>query len=387
MGFRMKCFSDCSGHGVCVDSLCKCDQGWSGYDCSDPAGFMYVVSPHAALGLARMRAKHTGSDPSYHSEYAFFERLMQDGAIRTTRPCDASLVYVPTWIYYQVNNVAFATEHQRVLDSFLRRTDEVYAKTPTERRVFFFSGDKGACGASPGPIYISHWGLRVPRDSMVETDKFHPTGKTDHPTRYVPCADERHIVVPMVLWMRKKKPTETPASYSCDLFFSGSITRGPLYSQGIRRRVYERWKDEPRMCLVNGRAPQSYFTTSRFCLAASGDGFGNRLFQSVSHGCLPLIMQPNVTLPYEELIPYKEFSLHLRGEDIEDLPRLISEVTPHQHARMRQRLFHWRPAFDWRRSGQAYTFLRYALCLRAGVAHCASLVPDLLRVNASASRP
>ena len=347
---------------------------------------MYVVSPHADMGLARARKMHPRSDSIYHSEYVFFERLMKDGAIRTTRPCDASLVYVPTWIYYQVNNVAFAETHHRVLDNILRRTDQAYAKTPPERRVFFFSGDKGACGAPAGPIYISHWGLRVPWDSMVETGKFRPTGRTDQPTHNVPCADERHIVVPMVLRM-PKMPLKTPAHYLCDLFFSGSITRGPLYSQGIRRRVYERWKDEPRMCLMKGFASQSYFITSRFCLVASGDGFGSRLFHSVAHGCLTLIIQPNVTLPYEELIPYKEFSLHLRGEDIEDLPRLISEVTPHQHALMRQRLIHWRPAFDWKKSGQAYAFLRYTLCLRAGVAHCAGLAPNLLRVNASASRP
>ena len=71
---------------------------------------------------------------------------------------------------------------------------------------------------------------------MVETGKFRPNGRMDHPRCNVPCADKCHIVVPMVLQMQKE-PIETPANYLCDLFFSGSVTRGPLYSQGIRQRV------------------------------------------------------------------------------------------------------------------------------------------------------
>ena len=48
---------------------------------------------------------------------------------------------------------------------------------------------------------------------------------------------------------------------------------------------------------------------SVFCLAPSGWGWGWRLTLAMITQCVPVIIQPNVTQPYEELIPYASFSL------------------------------------------------------------------------------
>ena len=376
----MACYNGCGGHGRCTDAnVCACDASWKGYDCTESNGFMFIFSPSADMGLKRARERHASSDPIYHSEYLFFERAMRDGQLRTLDAHSAALSYVPTWIYYQVNNIAFATQ---AYQSLTRHMSGSYASewksTKPEQRVFFFSGDKGACGAPPGPLYISHWGLRVPWRHMSNPHDYKPGayGNGNGPS---PCADARHIVVPMVFrqgYAQLPAPAEPP--YRCVLFFSGSITRREGYSQGVRKLVWDATRNATEdMCVLRGHVSSEYFRRSKFCLAASGDGFGSRLFRAAFHGCVPVFIQPSVTKPFEDLLPYDRFSLDVATRDIPRLRDILLAVSPERHREMRREWQRWRPALSWH--DQAYEFTRYALCLRARTVRCDHLVPALLK--------
>ena len=49
---------------------------------------------------------------------------------------------------------------------------------------------------------------------------------------------------------------------------------------------------------------------SKFCLAPSGMGFSTRSYESIAQGCVPLVIQPGVILPFEfDLLPYHRFAL------------------------------------------------------------------------------
>lgn len=368
-----ECFNECTSHGRCARGICVCDEGWRGYDCRETTrGFLYLLSPPASKGLERMRSMHARSDPIYHSEYFFFHWFVRDPWLRSADRSTARLVYIPAWTYYQLNNVAFGDRSLADLEKYV----DTHHNVSRRQRVYFLSGDKGACRAKSGPVFLSHWGLRVPWEHMLEPSRYTRTTSTP------PCADARHVVVPMYFDYRKAATTvDRRTTFRCELAFGGSRQlrwTGPSYSQGVRQLVFDTHQTTPGFC-VRRRVTTEEVRESKFCLVVSGDGFGSRLFHALRNLCVPLIIQPNVSLPFEPLIPYGEFSVRLEKRQIGDLPSLVRRYTADQIYAMRQRLLYWRPAFDWR--ADAYAFTRYLLCLRAfdqRAVSCAHLRPSLL---------
>ena len=122
-------------------------------------------------------------------------------------------------------------------------------------------------------------------------------------------------------------------------------------------------------CLFK-RAPNTYFSRSRFCLISSGNGFGSRLYHAMNYNCVPVIIQPAVMQPFEGIVPYERFSLRFSHADIPRLHTLLRNVSAEAHWQMRRQLAIWRHALDW--NELAYDFVKYELCLRAGL-DCSSL--------------
>ena len=50
------------------------------------------------------------------------------------------------------------------------------------------------------------------------------------------------------------------------------------------------------------------------------------------YGCVPLIIQPNVTQPLEDILPYETFSLRVGLDDVPRLPEILGAVSRSQHA-------------------------------------------------------
>ena len=96
-------------------------------------------------------------------------------------------------------------------------------------------------------------------------------------------------------------------------------------------------------------------------------------------GCVPLIIQPGVRQPLEDVLPYDSFALRVGADAVPRLHTLLASVSDADHARMRERAKHYGRAFDWVSSGGlAYAFTRYSLCLRAGRESCEALRPAIL---------
>jgi hypothetical protein len=66
---------------------------------------------------------------------------------------------------------------------------------------------------------------------------------------------------------------------------------------------------------------------SKFCLAPTGAGWGIRIMEVILMGCLPVIIQDNVTQPLEEVIPYEKFSVRVAEADMERLPQILEAIT------------------------------------------------------------
>jgi hypothetical protein len=78
-------------------------------------------------------------------------------------------------------------------------------------------------------------------------------------------------------------------------FFAGQATWGQSkYSNGVRERVFDLLSHEPDFKI--GRwGTNADMATSVFCLAPSGLAFGDRFFIVMLYGCIPVIIQDNIT--------------------------------------------------------------------------------------------
>lgn len=185
-------------------------------------------------------------------------------------------------------------------------------------------------------------------------------------------------------------------AWRCELFFAGAMraeqkaaksswcddgARGGVrcYSQGVRAAVYAHHANRSRFCIAN-RLPSEYATQARFCLAPSGEGFGDRLSASILAGCVPLIIQPSVHQPYDDVLPYERFTLRVGADAIPRLHHILAAVNEPQHAALLRGVRRFASAFEWRaeRGGRAYELARYSLCLRAGAPTCQYLRPTAL---------
>eukprot|EP00854_Cymbomonas_tetramitiformis_P028568 gene28568-35431_t len=51
------------------------------------------------------------------------------------------------------------------------------------------------------------------------------------------------------------------------------------------------------------------YLTSKFCLAPSGQGWGIRAVIAIFYGCIPVVIQDHISMPYDEYLPWDQFSI------------------------------------------------------------------------------
>ena len=422
------CFGGCSGHGRCSQGLCVCAPGWRGLDCAEDArtadgasssdsgcaapGFVYVFDPPPSLGLEHMaRRQYLGS--LYDNEPHFLRKLLAAKCVRTTDPARARLFYVPTFAYALWGNVADALQDQWTMGrlaawlhnqpafrGLLHSTDDGGMAAALSRLMFFFSADRGACFAAqldrPRPTFLVNFGLQVPmtRFSIPETY----TGCKNSPRCSVKRSEQPCFVpgrdVPLPPYHAWTPLSDLPArsrsAWLCELFFAGQKRawwgqqyRGMTYSQGVRQAAFAHYANRTGWCVsrwVTKVLSVQRWQRSRFCLAPTGGGFGDRLTQAMRYGCVPLIIQPNVTQPLEDILPYETFSLRVGLDDVPRLPEILGAVSRSQHASLLRGVRHYSPLFNWHTThGQAFDAVAYTLCRRANRPACGHLAPLALR--------
>ena len=328
------------------------------------------------------------------------------------------------------------------LVKILRDVDPLFNHTwsrNTSSHVFFFVNDKGACAVDRGPIFVTYWGLTVPYKFMVVPNRWKLTfGKSRlagfglglEKESSVPCADENDIIVPPVRTATYNSSfpdllflDSSHTASECTLFFAGPVAKGgsvcpssctaevdpevpcakaermcclgkpPMdprvanasrcYGQDVRGELFAHHENRTGFCITRRLPPKDVprmVAHARFCLAPSGEGFGCRLPEyMIRGGCIPIIIQPSVIQPFADVLPYHQFSLRFRFEDIPNLHTLLAAITPERYAALKRGLHRYAEAFDWlTHRGLAYEYTRYSLCLRAG-GPCKHLKPGAPR--------
>ena len=405
---------------------------------------MYVHSPPASNGLERARRREQQHlDPNYMAESYFTERLMSDFSLRTLDPAKALLFYTPTWVVAEKSNTVYGKgvqHYQSLIDSLA--ADPIFSlawRANRSRHLFWAGGDFGACmWPRDGPMFMTHWGLTTPWRAMVMPHLWRSGGLASVRATETPCTDERDFIIPPSVRAPSLPSIGDDGSASrgvdyhamdhasgrkqwrCELFFAGAIRSKSknqrsstcddgaggsvlCYSQGVRAAIFAHHASRKGFCVAE-RLSSKLLAQSRFCLAPSGEGFGDRLSLVLLSGCVPLIIQPAVRLPFEDLLPYDSFAVRVGTDAVPRLHTLLESISDAEHARMRMRVRRYAKVFNWFNvssdgqlsnsgngagGGLAYDVTRYSLCLRAKqqASSCDELRPSLLspRVDGSGS--
>lgn len=221
--------------------------------------------------------------------------------------------------------------------------------------IWFFSWDEGACYA-PKEIWNSmmlvHWGNTNAKHNHSTTaywadnwDKISTHRRGIHP-----CFDpDKDLVLPAwkvpdanVLtskfwaWPREKRKTL--------FFFNGNL--GPAYpngrpedsySMGIRQKLAAEFGSSPNKdgklgkqhaedVIVTPLRSDNYhadIASSVFCGVLPGDGWSGRMEDSVLQGCIPVVIQDGIFLPYENVLNYDSFAVRIPEDEIPNMIKIL----------------------------------------------------------------
>ncbi|CAK9877018.1 unnamed protein product [Sphagnum jensenii] len=313
------------------------------------------------------------SDQLYGAEIALYESLLASEH-RTTNGNEADFFYVPVLSACAITQ-ADAAPHMDIQREYMglrqyyagdfnkraymhiRDNFPFWNRTSGHDHIWFFSWDEGAC-AAPKEIWNStilvHWGNTNSKHKGSTTaylaDNWNDIPKEwrgDHPC-YDPLKD---IVLPSwkvpdpypileKFWARPQE--ERPTLF----YFNGNLGEAyggrpeATYSMGIRQKLASEFGSKPNKAGKLGRqATQDVLvlaertpdyrldlSKSRFCGVFPGDGWSGRLEDSVLHGCIPVIIQDGIHLPFENVLHYDSFSVRIAEEKLPNLVSILQAI-------------------------------------------------------------
>ena len=367
------CLMGCTGRGTCARGVCICNPGWFGMACTEKLSDDKHQRTKLAIHVMELPTEQSiawaiDSDindmgvrwDSPRADMQFLRHLLQDNVTRVPSPEQANLIYVPTFSSV-VCQVGGKQNVQRI-SSLISAVNGTNAWQRNNGRNFVFAAacDMGACSFTPEMrrvIIMTEYGL-----VREETRN----GGDPESTCFV---RDRGVVLPP----DEQAPAFTSAvatsieAYShnssrpCLFFFHGTIGKIPKtipepnvpggYSQGVRWRVAKAVQGAPDALVTESTSEKHRLEGLRlsvFCLAPSGHGYGVRLSSSILNGCIPVIIQPSVAMPCDDVLPYPEFSVRLQFSEIPRIMDILRAISPSEVTSMQHKLKHYHPSFIWR---------------------------------------
>ena len=121
------------------------------------------------------------------------------------------------------------------------------------------------------------------------------------------------------------------------------------------------WRTVRKCCLFdfsdlsNGRnAPASSiknYLSSQFCFALGGDTpYSKRLYDAIVGGCIPILLETRMVLPYSEILQWNKFSVRFNIDvqsDVDSIVPYLSSLSEEKVLQMQIELFRVRSYFTY----------------------------------------
>lgn len=165
-------------------------------------------------------------------------------------------------------------------------------------------------------------------------------------------------ILPFITFVSK---TKIDSKRTISVFVAMSTSRMPKSSSNLRKDITKIMKNIKNSEKVNisRTSPKSLRSaiaklekkmgSSNFCIVPPGDAqTSKRLFDAISHLCVPIIVADKITLPYDgTLVDYSEISIQVPSDQIEKLPEIIENFDDNKLKEMREKLLRVREIFTW----------------------------------------
>ena len=263
---------------------------------------------------------------------------------------------------------SLSLEEEKENNENINNSSGIGASVDLSDHIFITPYDEGACYLPKelaDAVFITHWGNRGSAHHRSTTgfgndnwdklaDPKGPLGNVIGDWRcYNPAKD---IVVPpwnrMKPFMDHAKPEKWTRGLRPNLFFfAGDLGTAegiplsgphqmPFYSMGIRQRVTKVLRDRrDEGFFIAGNIPDYEYRVqmSTFCGVFPGDGWSGGILTYVRHGCIPVIIQDGVDMPFEYVGPgtqgearpvldYTQFAIRIAESDIEQIDEALKSI-------------------------------------------------------------
>ncbi|KAL8554906.1 hypothetical protein ACS0TY_002909 [Phlomoides rotata] len=139
-----------------------------------------------------------------------------------------------------------------------------------------------------------------------------------------------------------------------------------------RKRMVDIWGDDVDLNIQNttvhvqGRMKNVY--RAKFCICPVGSRITNsRITLAIHHGCVPVIIDDYLDLPFHDILDWEKFSVVLRERDVFVLKGILSIIGADDYTRMYTNLMEVKKHFEWNTPPvkyDAFHMVMYDLWLR-----------------------
>ena len=287
---------------------------------------------------------------------AVFPSLLRESPVFTKNPEEANYFHIDAWMYWEWLDIDKVVKE-------VRRQGPWYDRHGGKDHILIVSADPGRCQypqrAGENMTYLTHmgkvqyledtpcnlfkkWGGEC--DYHLMAAKAATIGPIQRPPCHIPGQD---IVVPPTPFEDFKNSHPSPyigdtlkgLNRSAIFYYSGKIDihseendsksrpwSDAHYSFGVRQTLHHMFNDLPGYQLKTNHAHGAYWTdlsSSIFCVAAAGWGWGGRMKAAVTRGCIPVIVQDGIRVEWEEQLPLKDYAIRLPLWLVHKLPDIL----------------------------------------------------------------